>query len=306
MLPPSSPHPDHRPHGYGDAAPLYVAAGWAGVLPLPAGRKVWPPRGWTGRVQRWPNAARIGWWMRQEPDGNVALRLPPTVVGLDLDLYKESGRASYAALITECGPLPPTWVSTSRTDGSGVRLFRAPAGVRWAEGRAGDGIELVHAYHRFVVVWPSLHPQGRRYVWHQPDGQRSGRVPAVAELPALPVIWGRRLSELPAAPRPATVDTHVVPASGGRGLAVASLAGAVAELAGMRAGSGRNNALNRKAFALAGYVAAGDLELAVVRQQLYRAAEANGHVDRHGPRQTLATIESGLRAGLARPRRGRR
>jgi hypothetical protein len=40
-----------------------------------------------------------------------------------------------------------------------------------------------------------------------------------------------------------------------------------------------------------------------VRRALFDAARTNGHIDRHGERQTLATIDSGLRAGMARPRR---
>ena len=60
---------------------------------------------------------------------------------------------------------------------------------------------------------------------------------------------------------------------------------------------------NRKAFHLGGFVSAGQLQHADVREQLYRAAQANGHVAKHGDRQTLATIDSGLRAGAQRPRR---
>ena len=70
---------------YGWAAPLYRAAGWAGVLPLPAGRKVPPPKlehadgtavSFTGRHGIDPTAAQIRAWVRTRSDGNVALRLP--------------------------------------------------------------------------------------------------------------------------------------------------------------------------------------------------------------------------------------
>jgi hypothetical protein len=289
--------------GYADAAPRYRAAGWLSVLPLPARRKQYPPEGFTGRLAAEPTQAQVQVWMRQFPSGNVALRLPVGVLGVDLDLYKPAGVASYATLVDELGPLPPTWVSTARDDGSGIRLYRVPAQVRWAERRAGPGIELIHSGHRYLVVWPSLHPDTLdRYRWWPPHARPTGRLPTVAQLPPLPPHWGRRLSEPPPRPQPATVDTHSGrPASGG--YAQASLAGAVADLAAMGAGSGRNNALNRKAYHLGGLVAAGHLDLTVVRAQLYHAAQANGHVDRHGPRQTLATIESGLRAGMNRPRR---
>ncbi|MBX6721648.1 MAG: bifunctional DNA primase/polymerase [Dactylosporangium sp.] len=287
--------------GYGTAAPLYLAAGWVGVLPLPYGRKTPPPDGFTGRHGVDPTLAEVRAWVRRFPGGNVALRLPPQVVGLDLDLYKPDGAASYTALVDELGPLPATWRSSARDDQSGIRLFRAPTGVRWAEGRAGPGIELIHHGHRYAVVWPSRHPDGGTYQWWTPDGRTALRVPRVDELPSLPAAWGRRLSAPPTPPL-TTVDTHPRMRAA-RGYPAACLAGAVAELAAMRPGSGRNNALNRKAYHLGGFVAAGQLDHDEVRQQLLRAAEANGHLAKHGLRQTLATIDSGLRAGMQRPRR---
>jgi hypothetical protein len=296
---------------YGVAAPLYRAAGWVCVLPLPYGQKAPPPKVWLSRTQAIsfighdgvdPDQEQVNTWLRTRPGGNVALRPPHGVLGLDLDLYKPAGRASYTALVDECGPLPPTWSSSARDDGSGIYWFTVPAGVPWAEGRAGEGIELITRTHRYAVVWPSRHRDtGTTYQWWTPDGQpaAAGWVPRVYELPALPTVWGRRLSQ-PATPRPATVDTHA-PRSGG--YAAAALAGAVAELSAMREGSRRNNALNRKAFHLGGLVAGGALDHSQVRDELLRAAEANGHVAKHGLRQTLATINSGLRAGAARPRR---
>jgi len=291
-----------RRPGYGTAAPLYLAAGWVGVLPLPYGRKTPPPDGFTGRQGVDPTLAEVRAWVRRFPGGNVALRLPPQVVGLDLDLYKPDGAASYAALVDELGPLPATWRSSARDDQSGIRLFRAPAGVRWAEGRAGPGIELIHHGHRYAVVWPSRHPDGGTYRWWHPTGRPALRLPRVNELPALPAAWCQRLSQ-PPTPPPATVDTHPAHAGARHRYAEACLAGAVAELAAMREGMRRNNALNRKAYHLGGLVGAGLLDHDDVRQQLLRAAEANGHLAKHGLRQTLATIDSGLRAGMQRPRR---
>ena len=290
--------------GYGDAAPLYWAAGWPAPLPLPTRRKAMPPAGWTGRDAPFPDEADVAGWCATQGHGNVALRLPAGVVGIDLDLYKPEGAASYARLLDECGPLPATWLSTSRGDGSGIRFYTVPAGVRWAERRAGPGIEIVHVAHRYAVVWPSIHPEGRTYRWYAPGGALGAGVPAVAGLAGLPAVWGRRLSE-PTRPRPVEVDTHPVVRQA-RGFAAASLAGAVAEVAALLPGQRRNDALNRKAYALAGFVATGELDQAEVRAQLYAAAETNGHVERHGARQTLATIDSGLRAGAARPRRGSR
>ena len=72
------------------------------------------------------------------------------------------------------------------------------------------------------------------------------------------------------------------------------------ELARVPAG-GRNAALNKTAWKLGQWVAAGALEQAEVEDALYAAAEQNGLVADDGQRQCWATIRSGLGAGLREP-----
>jgi hypothetical protein len=64
---------------------------------------------------------------------------------------------------------------------------------------------------------------------------------------------------------------------------------------------GRNAALNRAAWTLGHWVAAGALEQVDVEDALYAAAERNALVADDGPRQTWATIRSGLSAALQDP-----
>src|ERR1700730_5130653 len=64
---------------------------------------------------------------------------------------------------------------------------------------------------------------------------------------------------------------------------------------------GRNDALNRAAWTLGRWVAAGALEQAEVEDVLCGAAVLNGLVAADGDRQTWATIRSGLGAGLQEP-----
>jgi hypothetical protein len=64
---------------------------------------------------------------------------------------------------------------------------------------------------------------------------------------------------------------------------------------------GRNAALNRAAWTLGRWVAAGALEQSEVEDELYAAAAANGIVAAYGDRQYWATIRSGLSAGLQQP-----
>jgi hypothetical protein len=175
---------------YAAAAELYWQAGWRGVLPLPAGKKSPPPDGWTGHGAPYPSYADITTWVEDKPRANLALRLPADILGLDVDAYGDKpGAATLAELETEHGPLPATWISTSRDDGiSGIRLFQVPVGVNWIS--ALPGIETIHAGHRYLVAAPSIHPDtGRKYRWTSPAGKAADQPPGPAGLPELPLPW---------------------------------------------------------------------------------------------------------------------
>src|SRR6185312_10113039 len=101
--------------------------------------------------------------------------------------------------LAECearwGALPPTSRSTSRDDGiSGIRLFNVPPGLSWPGQLPGGDVELIHHGHRYVMVWPSRHPEGRVYRWIDPAGVTSVRIPRPEELPDLPLTWVEGLS----------------------------------------------------------------------------------------------------------------
>jgi hypothetical protein len=185
--------PLSRSAPFAEAVGDYTAAGWPGVLPLPARAKKNPPSGFTGRDGAWPTTAQLTEWAATRPDANVALRMPETVLGIDVDAYGDKlGAATLADHEARLGALPATWTITSRTDGlSGIRLFRVPAGMAWPSqvGGPSDGIEVLRTAHRYAVAPPSLHPEGRVYHWVSPDGETADRIPAVAELPDLPDAW---------------------------------------------------------------------------------------------------------------------
>ncbi|BBX06734.1 bifunctional DNA primase/polymerase [Mycolicibacterium aichiense] len=190
------------PVGYPSAHLLYRDAGWLGVLPLPPRSKVAPPTGYTGREGQWPSAEQFDTWARMFPrDANICLRLDDETVGIDVDAY---GRKTGAETLDEAekrwGTLPPTVISGSRDDGvSGIRLFRVPRGTILRDrigfkdvgGPLGIGdVEILQQHHRYVVCWPSVHPDTKTlYVWRDADGSVSDHVPVLADLPALPTAW---------------------------------------------------------------------------------------------------------------------
>jgi P4 family phage/plasmid primase-like protien len=185
----------HKVGPYKLGAIRYRDAGWAGILRMGPGKKFPPPAGYTGHGAPDPDTDQIETWYLEGGDGNLSLRLPPDVMGIDVDQYADKiGGETLAALEARWGELPPTWVSTSRDDGvSGIRLFRIPEGLKWP-GVAGKDIEIIQAGHRYAMVWPSVHPEGRKYRWFDPDGDVSHKVPRPDQLPKLPDSWVQHLT----------------------------------------------------------------------------------------------------------------
>lgn len=171
--------------------------GWLGALPLPHRAKSEPPKGWTGGKagDRWPSGADVTEWLEDARWGNVGVRLPDGVVGIDVDNYvkpdgtHKRGVETMAALAGQWGPLPPSWRVTSREDAlNGVRLYRVPPGLKWP-GQLGPGVDVIQVGHRYLVVPPSVHPDtGMTYRCVAPDGV-VGTLPPPGDLPELPDSW---------------------------------------------------------------------------------------------------------------------
>jgi hypothetical protein len=179
---------------YADAAMTYLSRGWA-PLPLPARRKEEPPTGWTGHGAPWPSGADVAEWAANGSGAcNIGIRMPDDVIGIDVDDYDDKGGAkTLAGLEARLGPLPPSPRSTSRPDDpvSGIRFYRVPGGRHWHD--PGPGIEVIQHTYRYAVVAPSIHPEGRVYLWLAPDGTLTNG-PAVTDLPELPSPWVDDLS----------------------------------------------------------------------------------------------------------------
>ncbi|MEP6760424.1 MAG: bifunctional DNA primase/polymerase, partial [Sporichthyaceae bacterium] len=200
-----------------DRAESYRALGWTGTIPLPPAAKWPPPAGFTGDAGRWPAPDDFKRWRRggyttkdtaagllHHDAHNIALRMPPAVVGLDVDMYgQKPGRATLAGLEDKLGALPATWMTSSRDDGSGIRCYRVPPGLIWPTD-AGPGIEIIRHGHRYAVAAPSLHPTtGQPYRWLGPDGTETDP-PRPGDLPELPPSWVAYLTGTDAEGQPST------------------------------------------------------------------------------------------------------
>lgn len=175
---------------YRDQAINYLEQGWRGVLPLPAGAKWPPPNNYTGRGNDDPDLETISQWLATH-NGNICLRMPADVIGLDIDAYGDKkGAYTLQMLELELGYLAATWRITSRDDGtSGIRLFKVPPGLKWPS-IAGEGIEFIRREHRYAVAPPSIHPNGGTYKWINPhDTIHIGQPPKPQDLPPLHPEW---------------------------------------------------------------------------------------------------------------------
>jgi hypothetical protein len=321
---------------YREQALTYALAGWPGVLPLPAREKSPVPTGYTGKSGEYTDLNKVAEWVSgPRGDGNVALRMPSTVVGIDVDAYgSKVGWASFKELLERCGDLPATWCSTSRDDGkSGIRFYQIPEGTGWRKAHSPEHIDIIRAAHRYAVVWPSIHPEGRQYRWIDPDGALTTEPPQPEWLPELPTEWLEELfppeeqrRELPAfagtlqgppdmstrsirevtfnQPAP-EVEHQAAYATNGpspyvTGEAVSeeyfetTVEATLNELAALAVGS-RNDELNKAAYKLGSFVPEFISRDALV-DRLLSCCVTNGLVHDDGEGTVRQTIESGLNA----------
>lgn len=182
-------------YGYAAAAPLYRAAGWMQVIPLPEGRKTPPPAGFTGRSRKPVTDEQVQVWSQATPDANTGIVIPEGVLVLDIDAeqghqVKADGAKGISELSQELGALPATWSSTSHGIDSPARhlFYKVPEGLAW-KGGAIEGVDILQPGHRYSVVWPSIHPSGEMYCWYTPSGAFASTLPHISDLATLPWKW---------------------------------------------------------------------------------------------------------------------
>ncbi|MCA2255702.1 bifunctional DNA primase/polymerase [Mycobacterium intracellulare] len=202
----ATPRPDLRVVGedFGPDHFITWALAWrkAGYAPLPLGGdngKKLLAKHITGYSPQDATEAEIRSWPEVYKKHNylfLGVRCPVGVVGIDVDGYDgKRGLVTLAECEAEWGPLPPTYMTTARDDGSGHRWFRVPEGWTGNDPKAPDGsdghVELIQHHHRYAAVPPSEHANGCDYRLYGPGGDEitPGVLPPPTELAELPQRW---------------------------------------------------------------------------------------------------------------------
>ncbi|UBU11621.1 bifunctional DNA primase/polymerase [Nonomuraea gerenzanensis] len=283
------PIPDYFPD------PLAVVERGLAVAPIPPGGRVpalkdWPNRCSNDRaviLQHWPNGSNI--CVGCKASG---------MVGIDLDRNhsEADGVESFTELCEQHGQ---TWPKTFtvQTPRGGLHLYYwAPAGRTFGNttSRIGLGIDTRgpgRGNGGGYLIGPGSIVGGKPYV-------------VVRDMPVQ--ILPSWLADLldppqenttkPLGPMPAVDNKYVA----------AAVQGEVQRILDTPKGGpgvpGRNDQLNRSAYALGRLVGAYVLNQATAEAALRAAADAVGLIAEDGPRAVEATIASGLGAGLRKPR----
>ena len=203
---------------------------------------------------------------------------------LDVDVHHD-GDKSLAELEAEHGPLPLTVEASTPRGGRHLYWRWNVAGpeIRNSAGRVGPGLD-VRGEGGSVVVPPSILADERGYHWVKNGARVFTTAPKWLVNLALPPPPPPR-----AEPKPLSGDVD--------SYCAAAITSELKCLAEAEEGQ-RNDQLNRSAFAVAQFVAAGAVPEDWARQQLEIHARATGLY----PVEIARTIDSAFAAGLAHPR----
>ena len=287
------------------AAQVYALRGWPR---FPLAQRGKQPLTKHGLHDASSNPRAIERWWTRQPAANIGLACGMAgLVVVDVD-------PAHGGIEAWTHINPGVHTLTSRTGSDGFHYFYvAPMGValRSSAGKLGSGLD-VRASGGYVVLPPSIHPNGRAYEWID--------VCDIAPLPnsLLLMLTKRRRgqpedkrsigTEAQAAPfGPVTPPVHRGPALAHTRYAPSPLAQYAqrvlfAEVERVRTAQvgTRHDTLNRAAFVLGRLVGGQLLESAGVKHYLMEAALACGLP----PAEARRTIAGALLAGVRQPRTG--
>lgn len=182
------------------AAKDYYNAGFM-PIPLPEGKKG-PPSDGVPNDLEYTEDLLDDWLegtyhsLKGKPDRiDMRAKNIGCIVDSDTVVFDVDGRAASEALQemeNELGKLPPTWMSF-RGDTNRYHLwFSCPEGLVWP-GKLGPGIDVIYRHYRYMVLPPSIHPDGGQYRWANLKGDSlrasKGYFPSPDEFSDLPDRW---------------------------------------------------------------------------------------------------------------------
>ncbi len=250
------------------------------------------------------NPEQIRAWWQQWPSALIggAMGSASGLFAIDPDVPKEpgdaDGLAAWNALAERHGGIPPTHSHETPSGGRHV-LFAYPEKHRITnkEGALkGTGIN-VRGDGGYVIMAPSKMADGRTYrLADEFDFWQFAPAPE----------WLLDLITAEPEHKPADrFEQHARWAAGPDAAVAKYVVAAVdreCDIVTRCAGGGRNNQLNTSAFNLGTLVGANVLGSNEATRRLYAAAEMCGLVQDDGRRSVMATIESGMTKGAAKPR----
>jgi hypothetical protein len=143
-----------------DAALSYAAMGWC-VFPL-APRSKEPLRGSHGYKDATFDLTTVQQWWREHPDANIGLATTNLAV-LDVD-PRNGGDSTLDDLEAQYGRLPHTVESHTGSGGRHLFFLRPEADIRIGTHALGPGLDIKSG-GPYVVLPPSIHPNGQAYEW---------------------------------------------------------------------------------------------------------------------------------------------
>jgi hypothetical protein len=248
------------------------------------------------------------WWFKW-PNAMIGVRMGATsgVWAVDPDASKDGspdGVGNWGRIVAKCGGLPPT--HTHNTPNGGQHLL-----FKWNDdqhvtnkegGLAGLGIN-VRGEGGYIIAWPSVVADGRTYEIAEPlDFFHFAEAPAwlYDKLLPMPPAVSQALP-IPSISQQAVALVRSPTVTHSAAYTDAALRGEYDAVASAPRGGG-NNQLNISTFKLATLVGAGALDEHAVETTMFEAAVACGLVADDGRDKCLATIRSGLSAGITSPR----
>lgn len=186
-----------------------------GYWPVPVRDGVKSPklRGYIG-YHRKPDTEVLEDLKRLQDGDALGISLPVGVIAIDVDTYtkhgadgtvtEKAGGTELVRLEDELGPLPAGVYSTRRgrqplegPERSAQYFFQLPPeafyGSRYPKLSSvlAPNIEVIQYHERFAMAAPTI-LDGMAYQFYDADGTERDMIPAVEELPVLPIAWFER------------------------------------------------------------------------------------------------------------------